>query len=316
MKIILLLLALVPWRHEESVSSSRVELEGDAIRVAFTLSAEDAAAVGGMERLFDYLALHYQVWNDGSPLRPELVKTAASPLGIVLRFPCGSPGALKIRCDAFHEIVKKPRHLVDFSDGRTVILGKERADVEWSARRSFLGETGQFAWMGIEHILTGWDHLAFLLALLVLARKMADVLKLVTAFTVAHSLTLGLTALRVIGPDASIVEPIIAASIVWVAVENLLVRESKKRWMLVFGFGLIHGMGFGGALVEMNLARPATALLGFNVGVELGQLAVVALVFPVLALLRRREKAYRTWVVRGLSGAAACAGLVWFVQRI
>jgi hydrogenase/urease accessory protein HupE len=235
---------------------------------------------------------------------------------LVLRFSGRPIGALKFRVDLFRDAVKSAKHIADVSEGRTLIFERDRVEADWTAKPSWIRRFGAFAWLGIEHILTGWDHLTFLIALLLIAAKVGSVVRLVTAFTVAHSITLGLTALRVIGPP-SFVEPLIAASIVYVAVENLCVKdEARWRWMVVFAFGLVHGMGFGGALLEMELTSPVTALLGFNVGVELGQLAVVAVVFPLLAVARRRETLYRKGVLRVGSIAAGCAGLFWFAQRI
>ena len=158
-----------------------------------------------------------------------------------------------------------------------------------------------FIAMGVEHILGGLDHLLFLVALLALARGLWQSVTIVTGFTVAHSITLSLAVLGVVDVPSRIVEPLIAASIVWVAIENLLAPSGiGRRWLIAALFGLIHGLGFASALTELDLSRAALvrALVGFNVGVELGQIAFVVVVIPPLAwasrpgrLPRRRQRA-------------------------
>src|SRR5437588_1439210 len=131
-----------------------------------------------------------------------------------------------------------------------------------------------FVRLGVEHILSGYDHLLFLVALLATARGLWSVVRIVTAFTLAHSVTLTLGALGIVSIPDRIIEPLIAATIVWVALENLLVAEpDRKRWIWSFGFGLVHGLGFASALTELGLngTELVRALVGFNLGVEIGQ---------------------------------------------
>ncbi len=171
--------------------------------------------------------------------------------------------------------------------------------------------------LGVEHILTGYDHLVFLLGLVLVGGRWRSLLWVVTAFTLAHSITLGLAALGVWAPRASIVEPAIALSIAYVGVENFFVKNAEKRWRITFPFGLIHGFGFAGALREVALPRadvPA-ALFLFNAGVELGQLGVLAAVLPVLAVLRKRPW-FEKYGVRALSALIVVAGMVWFFTRV
>jgi hypothetical protein len=145
------------------------------------------------------------------------------------------------------------------------------------------------------------------------------VLLLVTAFTVAHSLTLGATALGFILLDESRtrwVEAAIAASIVWVAVENLVLREPRHRLVLTFLFGLVHGFGFASVLSGYGLGdEVVTGLLGFNLGVELGQAAVVAVLFPLVRLVQRRPRVYQR-TVRALSLLILAAGGYWLFERV
>jgi hypothetical protein len=179
--------------------------------------------------------------------------------------------------------------------------------------------TGWFAFIavGVEHILGGLDHLLFLLALLALARGLWQTVTIVTGFTVAHSITLSLAVLGVVDVPSRIVEPLIAASIVWVAVENLVAPSGiGRRWLIAAGFGLIHGLGFASALTELDLSRDALvrALVGFNVGVELGQIAFVVVVMPPLVWASRPGRLPRLPQI--LSVLVAAAGTVWLVQRL
>ena len=176
-----------------------------------------------------------------------------------------------------------------------------------------------FLHLGIEHILTGYDHLLFLCGLLIACRRAKSMVIIVTCFTLAHSITLALAALNVMNVPSTIVEPLIAASIVFVGVENLLRREEPKgRWLLTFGFGLIHGFGFAGALRAAGLGSAGSALavplFSFNLGVELGQLAVIGVLLPVY--LKTRDRPAFTRIVRPvISLLVALAGLWWLLQR-
>jgi hydrogenase/urease accessory protein HupE len=176
---------------------------------------------------------------------------------------------------------------------------------------------GGFFRLGVEHILSGYDHLLFLAALLVRGGRLPSLIKIVTGFTVAHSLTLALAVLGVVTVPARVVEPAIAASIVWVAVENIVSREGpSRRWVVSFLFGLVHGLGFASALEELALPpwRLAGALLGFNLGVEAGQGLVVAAGLPFLLWIRTRS--WEPHAVRTVSGLLALAGAAWFVDRL
>ncbi len=180
--------------------------------------------------------------------------------------------------------------------------------------------SGLLDWVGLGliHIFGGIDHLAFLLALLLVGGSWKRVLLLVTAFTVAHSLTLGATALGFILLDDARtrwVEAAIAASIIWVALENLLLREHRHRALLTFLFGLVHGFGFASVLGSYGLGDSVvTGLFGFNLGVELGQAAVVALLLPLVRLVQRRPELHQR-TVRALSLLILAAGGYWLMER-
>jgi hydrogenase/urease accessory protein HupE len=182
----------------------------------------------------------------------------------------------------------------------------------WETFKGFLRE-------GFVHVVPkGLDHILFVLGLFLLARESRPILWQVTMFTIAHTLTLGLATLRLVSVPASVVEPIIAGSIAVVALENIF-RPKYTPWRLavVFAFGLVHGLGFAGALSALDLA-PATlvvGLVGFNVGVECGQLAVIALAFGATVWLRDAVQ-YRRWVVVPGSAVIAALGVWWMVERV
>lgn len=174
--------------------------------------------------------------------------------------------------------------------------------------------------LGFTHILPkGLDHILFVLGLFLLSTKWRSVLLQVSTFTLAHSMTLGLTIYGVVSLPAKVVEPMIALSIAYVAIENIVTTELKSwRVALVFSFGLLHGMGFAGVLRDLGLPRGdfLAALLTFNLGVEAGQLAVVAIAFAIVAYWRSNTVSYRRCVVQPASLAIALMGLYWTVQRL
>jgi HupE / UreJ protein len=185
---------------------------------------------------------------------------------------------------------------------------------------------------GIRHILTGYDHVLFLLCLLLpsvmrrtpqgwkavdkLSQAVWPVVGIVSAFTVAHSITLGLAAMKVVSLSPSFIEPAIAVTIILAALDNVWPIFPVRRVVVTFFFGLIHGFGFAGVLAELNLptAQFAWALLQFNLGLELGQLMIVVSVTAVLFLLRPWPR-YRVWVIRGGSMAAMLVGVLWLIER-
>ncbi|MDQ1908989.1 HupE/UreJ family protein [Paenibacillus sp. GD4] len=171
--------------------------------------------------------------------------------------------------------------------------------------------------LGLEHIITGYDHLLFLLALIIVSKKFAEVLKIVTAFTVAHSITLTLAAIGWIPANPNWIEAGIALTICYVAIENFFVTPPGWRWMITFLFGLIHGIGFATAISDIGFDQKyfITSLVSFNVGIELGQLACVALVLPILIMLQKKER-YYTFVFRGASASIFVIAALWFVDRL
>ncbi|MEU1393965.1 MULTISPECIES: HupE/UreJ family protein [unclassified Nonomuraea] len=186
------------------------------------------------------------------------------------------------------------------------------------AERAAAGQIGEFFLLGVEHLVLGLDHVFFLLTLIIGARGARDVVVTASAFTVAHSITFLLAAMGVVAVPAAVVEPVIAASIVVVALANLLGRDRPGAWRLpvVFAFGLMHGLGFAGALDirESGSWELLLSLLSFNVGIEVTQLAIIAVLFPLLVLLRRTAAA--RWTVAAVSLSIVAVSLYWFLDRI
>lgn len=180
---------------------------------------------------------------------------------------------------------------------------------------------GQFFFLGVNHLLTGYDHLLFLGGLLIVCRSLLKAFQMLTLFTIAHSVTLTLVTLDFIKPSSALVEPLIAASIAYIGIENIFRPRADLSWrgVLTFCFGLVHGMGFAGALKELGVGTGGPSgvfqpLLYFSLGLETTQLGLAAMVFPVLLWLRTKPGFVRVWVP-ACSGVIALAGLYWLVDR-
>jgi hydrogenase/urease accessory protein HupE len=177
-----------------------------------------------------------------------------------------------------------------------------------------------FLKLGVEHIGTGYDHLLFLFALLIVTRTFKSAFAVITAFTLAHSITLAVATFNVFTLPARYTEPLIALSIIYVGMENLLRHgDPKNRWMLTFAFGLVHGFGFASVLRDLGVGSNGTGvampLFSFNFGVELGQIAVASIILPLIWKLRTKPTFVRRWVP-GFSISIALAGGYWFMQRV
>ena len=175
-------------------------------------------------------------------------------------------------------------------------------------------QLGQYFKLGVKHIFLGYDHIAFLLALL-FVRRFTDLLKIITAFTVAHTITLALAVLQIVRLSPQLVEIGISITIMYVAAENLFTGQPVYRWLLTFGFGLVHGFGFASVLRELGLPTGglARSLLSFNLGVEAGQIVIVGSLWPLLWWLNRQ-----TWSSRSrlaVSIVIFLLGAAWFCER-
>jgi hydrogenase/urease accessory protein HupE len=277
------------------------------------------------------------VLSNGSPCPGTLVDAAlleGDGLAIVGKYACPArPAFLSVDLQLLEDMSLGHRHVAHVEAGTSVIdavahrratrfdapVGVPRATetAEVSSAPELGSVLSSFFTSGIEHILLGLDHLAFLFGLILLGGRTRALLTMITAFTVAHSITLALAVLGVWAPSPSIVEPAIALSVAYVGVENWLVKDGEKRWRITFPFGLVHGFGFAGALgqIELPSASIPPALVAFNLGVEAGQLAVLAVTLPIV-LYARKSAWFRDKGVRALSLGLTVAGCVWFVLRV
>lgn len=253
--------------------------------------------------------------------------------------PAGAIGALEIEYRLFADLDPQHRGLLKLQNRqstRTAVLGPQASVQQFSMDAAQTG-SGWRAFVdyvreGVWHIWIGFDHILFLLSLLLpavgvwanrrwrpverLPQAGWDVVRIVTAFTVAHSITLTLATLGWVSLPSRLVESAIAASVILAALNNLWPLFQAKRWWVAFVFGLVHGFGFASVLADLGLPQEvlALALVGFNIGVELGQLAIVAVFLPV-AYLMRRSLFYRRWLLMGGSLLIALLAAVWLVER-
>jgi HupE / UreJ protein len=241
-----------------------------------------------------------------------------------VRFTCPAvPGRLTLALPILDALAPGHRHMARvFRAGKAQVKVLDRSHATWT-----LGDTSPtssaagIAWsmlkLGFEHILTGADHLVFLLGLILVGGRLRSLIGVVTAFTLAHSITLALAALSLFAPSPRLVEPAIALSIAYVGMENLFVKDARQRWRITFPFGLIHGFGFAGALREIALphGRVPIALVSFNLGVELGQLAVLSVALP-LTLAARNAPWFGDRGVKAASLAIAIGGGALFIVRL
>jgi HupE / UreJ protein len=313
-----------------------VQLDGDddgAITWGELRARESAVSAYALSRL--------HLSGDGAPCAGQVERIEVDRHGdgayavLRLRFACPRPPAcLQIRYGLLFDLDPRHRGLLRLrspAGERAAVLGPEaqrfdlRTEPPWREAASFVRD-------GIRHIWTGWDHLLFLLALLLpavlrrgdarwepeagLGRVLARVAGVVTSFTAAHSITLALATLRAVQLPGRLTESAIALSVVVAALNNLFPLLRGRSWALGFGFGLLHGFGFATALATLELDRAALvrALFCFNLGVELGQLAAVA-AFLTLAWVARRSAAYRPVAVLAGSAAIAAVAAAWLTER-
>jgi hypothetical protein len=207
--------------------------------------------------------------------------------------------------------------IIDAADNNVVVVLSDDAPAVAETPSSGIG---RYLWLGAEHIFIGFDHLLFLAGLLVVCTRVRSMLVIITSFTLAHSLTLGLAAFDVIALPSRWVVAAIAASIVYVGIENLVCRdEPKGRWVLTFVFGLIHGFGFASVLRELGLGAGGTSIVGplfaFNAGIELGQIAIALAVLPAWWFALKRWEPVRK-SPRAISALIALAGAWWLWERL
>lgn len=338
--------------HQVNLSTARVKMGGDrTVAVEVGLKGSDADRLAGTS-IFDkkrntvdptlvaasaapiiaYISAHIAVTGlDGTACVAGAAVLAPDGDGVVFRntFSCHNVrGDIVYRSTVLTATDATARQVVLIGEGDNApqaLLDAGNTTVTLSAPPpSLLATMRRYLVTGIEHIFLGYDHIAFLVAVVLWARRLIPVIKIVTAFTIAHSITLSLAALNVVAVPAIIVEPAIAASIVFVAMENFVSRDIDHRWRITFAFGFIHGFGFAGALRDVGLPQNALvpALAAFNIGVEIGQVAIVSIVIPALIALDRLTavdpaKPLRAApLVYAISALISLLGSYWLLTRI
>ncbi len=275
------------------------------------------------------LTPRFTIRADGRPLAPVWTGTPEilaerQSLRFELRYGLPAPPGILTVAAAMFPYDPNHQTFLNVYEGQALtqaILDRGRSSFEYFAgtRQGIAAVVRRFVPAGIHHILIGPDHLLFLIGLLLLGGSLRQLLLVVSSFTLAHSVTLSLAALNIVSPPARVIEPAIALSIVYVGADNLLARGGRDvRAWIAFAFGFIHGFGFANVLREMDLPRRALgwSLFSFNVGVEIGQLVVVAAVASALtALWARSEVAGRRIAAAG-SIVVIAAGAFWFVERV
>ena len=336
--------------HQTKLSSSKLKIEGDTAEALLELNGVDLNVATGLaltgredqvlpDRLrerrrdvFAYVLEHVSLGFLGGAqcdAAPESVEPKADHVLISVKFRCPPLGsALAYRVTLFHEVDPAARHIVTVETDRAWmgLLGVGNPVLELRQATAGIWQTlWHYFVAGVEHIAIGYDHIAFLLAVIVLGRRFWPLVAVVTAFTVAHSITLSLAVLEVVTLPSRLVEIAIAASIVYVAAENFFVKDIRRRWWLTFTFGLIHGFGFASVLREYGIPqdRIVPVLAAFNVGVEAGQLlivlAAVAAWKAAFAIAPRlgfpQSEAAQRKAALVISSAVLMLGVYWLVER-
>lgn len=327
---IVLALPLTAGAH--AIGASEIGIDGDGRRLVVSVAfhgddlpqaATAAWTTGESDPLVSATLGKVAVGTPSGPctLEPGVVASnEADGFRIIGHFLCGDPveEGLSLGLGYLDDLPKGHRALGEARIGSVfhpLLLSRDRPSLSLEGDGS--PGFGGFFLLGIEHIFLGFDHLLFLAGLLLVAPAMGTIVRLVTSFTLAHSLTLGLSVLGIWDPPGRWVEAAIAASILFVAVENLIRQKPPGRMWLTFGFGLIHGFGFAGLLREMGLGSGTlwSSLGGFNLGVEAGQLAVVAVLAPLI-LASRKQRWYGRVGIPAASTAIAFFGAYWLVERL
>lgn len=330
----LLVLAGTLRAHDPGLSSAQITVGPREVAVQLLLAPGDVEALpdSSTEAIARGIELR---GSAGDTLKPvSAIKSVKPPdAEIQLRYTLPTSGELFFRAPLIADLPFGHRQVLTVRDAAGVaqpsqLLGADHPSVQIllpgepsGARPAAVVQTSLsgFFLLGIEHILTGYDHLLFLFALLLVCDSLVAAAKIITCFTLAHSLTLALATFDVVQMPSTVIEPLIAASIIYVGVENIVAGQKVRwRYALTFAFGLIHGLGFAGILRELGVGSSGAAVAGplltFNLGVELGQLAVAALVLPLLLWLRHKPL-FLTRGVPAFSLAVAAAGAYWLIER-
>ena len=335
----------VAWAHDPGLSAAEVRIGRTQVVVRLSIACSDMSRVVPLDADCGYLTESslalarphleafgrqaIELWFADQRVVPAAVEAVVDQIGgidLQIRFIGGAGSQIKIRSAAMSSLPRGHRQYLSVFDARGDKLGETLLDASTDKFELAIGVPSiarmdsllQFLGLGLEHILTGYDHLVFLLGLLVVGAGFRDVAKIITSFTAAHSITLVLSTLNLVRIPPAVVEPLIALSIVYVGVENIFRRDLKWRWLLTFGFGLIHGFGFASALRDLGIGSAGGAalpLVSFNVGVELGQLGVAVVVLPLIWKFSTRP-AFVTTLAPVCSILISIAGGFWLIERI
>ena len=327
--------------HPFSQSGSRLVVSGPDVRASLTINLLDFHSMPdidknrdnrisypeldeAIERIHAAVSQHFVVRSSGGLIqttveRYQLADDTTVRLDLLYRF---ANDVTTIDVTSTLAAITQPnhRHLMSVTSGpftHEAILDLERpsATFDTTGGSSYLRTFGSFLWLGVGHIFTGYDHLAFLVGLLIATGSFRSLVKIVTSFTVAHSITLALATFDALVLPTRVTESLIALSIAYVAAENLLRSRAIERYRITFLFGLVHGFGFATILRQMQLPRRnlALSLFSFNAGVELGQLLFIAIVFPMTLYLAASR--WQTRIRSAVSFGVVCLSMYWFVQR-
>jgi HupE / UreJ protein len=306
--VALCLLGTAAGAHKAGTTGyASIAVAGQTVRFAMTLPTEGVLSETSQPTLRELaaaIARHVVVGADGAAcagvpgeVRPP--SPGRANVEIVVLYACAAPiGQLAIRDDTAAVLGADHHTIADIAwpGGATQVVferDQREANIAVAAKRPAGGTASTLAsyfGIGAEHILLGFDHVLFIVALILPGGSLLSLVGMVTAFTVAHSITLALSVLGIVSLPSQIVEPVIALSIAYVAFENLALQSApSRRWAVSFLFGLVHGFGFAGALSEVGLPTSGliAALVGFNLGVEAGQMLIVAVLLPLLLWLQR-----------------------------
>ena len=313
------ILSVTALAHDPGLSAAEIRILPDRIVAEVSFAPTD---LGGVQDLQSNL-LVIQNW----PLRSFNLKSSdRNSIHFLLEFSSSNAaGQLRISAPVLANLPRGHKQFCSVYDQENTLLAErmlsgESRELTIDLRTTSAADNSilRFLVLGIGHILTGYDHLAFLLALLIAGGSLRHNAKIITSFTVAHSLTLALATFGLVSIRPAIVEPLIAASIVFVGLENLFGRRLAARWLVTFSFGLVHGLGFASTLRELGIggfgARAAIPLLSFNLGVEVAQIAIAAAVLPLVRKLEQRP-AFALKHVPALSLLITIAGVYWLLAR-
>jgi hydrogenase/urease accessory protein HupE len=326
---VLLFSAVTVRAHDPGLSSLDVRVGADRIVAVLSMAAADAKVVTDRgERIDAFAARSIELVLDGAAVSgriDEQVVEGDAGVRVTVAYPRAAAARVTVRSRALAGLARGHRQLLTVRGAHDEVLAQRMLDMHANAldvdvARATPSSTSalQFVEHGVRHILGGYDHVLFLAALLLGVGRLRSVAITVTAFTAAHSLTLSAVFLGFLHLPSAIVEPLIAVSVVYVGIENLMRGQMESRWKLTFAFGLLHGFGFAGALQDLGIggsgASIATALASFNAGVEIGQLAIAALLWPLLQRLNTTA-AWRLRLAPACSLLIVAAGCYWVVER-